>query len=362
VERLGLTALSVTPLGAMAPRRVPRQDVAIVLRSIAELLHAGVPLDRAVRATRPVATPRVQPAIDELLRLLAAGRPFADALGVAEGLGGPDIVAMVRAGERAGRLGDALDRIASQLERELELLGIVRQALAYPAVLAVAGTASIAVIATIVVPRFAALLSDAGQSLPPATAALIGVTAAFRRFGVPLAAASVALVAIGVRVVRQPSGRLAWHRLLLRVPILGPLRHGLASARALQALATALGAGVPLAPALTLVRDATGDAAIAERIARARERVLGGSPLASALQGEEAIHPSALQLLAVGEASGQLGVMAERGSRLVRADAERRLRTAAGMIEPLLILVFGGLISLVAAALLQAVYSLRPGG
>jgi general secretion pathway protein F len=213
----------------------------------------------------------------------------------------------------------------------------------------------------VVLPRFAVLLADLGQELPATTRALLGASTVVRRTGVWVLVLLGGVAAAGYRQTRQGSGRLRWHAALLELPLVGSLRRSLASARALQALASALGAGMPMVPALAVARDACNDAALGLRLSRAMDRVLNGSTLTDALRCEDALEPLGRQLIAVGEASGQLGAMAARGGLLVRRTAERQLRSAIGLLEPSMILLFGGLIAFVAAALLQAVYSLRPG-
>jgi type II secretory pathway component PulF len=119
---------------------------------------------------------------------------------------------------------------------------------------------------------------------------------------------------------------------------------------------------MPLLAALDAARDAAGDQEIAVRLGRAREQVARGIPVAGALGQEAAFTAVALHLVAVGEASGQLAGMVSRAGELAGHDAERTLATLVGLLEPALVILLGGFVAFVAAALLQAVYSLRPGG
>ena len=119
---------------------------------------------------------------------------------------------------------------------------------------------------------------------------------------------------------------------------------------------------VPLLPALAAAGEAAGDAAVASRLGRVRERVARGEPFTASLEREGGLSPSALQLVAVGESSGRLDEMTLRAGDLAAQEAERGLQTLVTLVEPALILAFGGLVAFVAAAWLQAVYSLRPGG
>jgi general secretion pathway protein F len=358
----GLHALSIAeaPAGAHRPA-ASRHDLALVFRSIASLVGAGVPLERAVAASEPLAKGALKAMLVQARQHLREGRGLAGAVD-ASGMVPPVVIGMLRAGERGSRLGAALDHAAAHLEHEAELAARLKQALAYPLLLAVTGTASVLVIGTVVVPRFAALLADLGQALPLSTRLLLGGSAFLTRHGLLLAAGAAVLGAMAASWTRGPAGELAWHRALLHLPVVRAVRHALATARLCRALGGMLAAGLPLLPALEAARDAAGDRAVAERLGRARERVTRGEPLSASLGAERAVTPMALELLTVGESSGRLAAMADRAGEVARQEAERSLRTATTLIEPALIVSFGGVVALVAAALLQAVYSIRPGG
>jgi type II secretory pathway component PulF len=272
------------------------------------------------------------------------------------------VLGMIRAGERGSQLGAALAQVATHLEQEADLVARVRQALAYPLVLAVAGTVSIGIIAMVVVPRFAELLGEVGRELPVATRMLLGGSALLSRFWL----VSILGVVTGAWSVyewaRRPSGRKRLDEALLITPIVGRVRHALATARVARALGGMLSAGMPLLAALDAARDASGDSAVAERLGRARERVASGAGLTTSLEREAALTGGALQVIAVGESSGRLGEMTSRAGDLAAQEAERGLKTLVTVLEPALIVAFGGLVAFVAMALLQEVYSLRPGG
>jgi general secretion pathway protein F len=339
-----------------------RRDLAIAFQSIAALVGAGVPLERAVGASEPVARGALREALALARTRLREGTSFAQALAASRGLVPGVVLGMVRAGERGSQLAPALQQVAAHLQQEAELVGRVRQALAYPLVLAFAGIVSVLVIGTVVVPKFADLLQDLGQPLPLATRMLLGGSRLLTRFWLPALLLGVASVAAAVAALRRSGARRWLDEMLFGLPLVGPVRRALASARVARALGGMLGAGMPLLAALDAVREAAGDEAVATRLTRARERVAQGAGLASSLEREQALAPTALQLVAVGEASGRLGEMALRAGDLAAQEAERGLKVLVTLLEPALIVAFGGLVAFVAAALLQAVYSLRPGG
>ena len=362
VAARGLLAVELVPAPESAVRRAaPRAELAVAFRSLASLVGAGVPLAKALGATQSLTRGALRAALESTARLLSEGQSLAGALARQE-IAFPGVVlGIIGAGERAGRLPQALDEAASQLEREVELTARVRQALAYPLVLLATGTVSVVIIGVVVVPRFAALLGELGQTLPASTRLLLAATGAIARWGPVLLLAGAAGGWALRRWAHSPGGRLRLHEWLLGLPLVGAIRHGLAAGRFGHSLAALLGAGTPILRALDAAGSHVGDAAVASRVAAARERVAEGQPLAASLAGTNALPPLPLQLLAVGEASGELAVMAGRAGRLAAADAERRLQAAVSLLEPAIILLFGGGVAFVALALFQAVYAVRPG-
>jgi type II secretory pathway component PulF len=338
------------------------RDLAVMFRSLSTLLQAGLPLERALAATEPIVPVVLRELLSRARARLTEGASLAAALGTEPSPVPDSAIALLRAGERAGRLANSLDVVASSLEQEAELRARIHHALAYPAVLALGGTASIGVIVVVVIPRFASMLEDVGQVLPPSTALLLALSGFLARWWIALVAVSIGACSAFVTWIRTPGGTRTWHEWLLGLPGIGGIRANLGAASALNALYAALEAGMPLVPALALAREATSDAAISSRFHATSELLLQGSPFATSLAVKRAVPDLAVQLLAIGESSGQLGAMADRASRLMSQDAERRLATAVRLLEPALIVVFGGIIALVAGALLQAVYSLRPVG
>ncbi|MGH7659246.1 MAG: type II secretion system F family protein, partial [Gemmatimonadales bacterium] len=275
-------------------RRVPRRDLALVFRSLATLVSAGVPLDRALLSTLEVAHGPLLPVLANARQGLHQGRSLSQSLEEA-GSAIPELVTgLLRAGERAGRLSQGLEEAAAHLDREAELAGKVRQALAYPLLLAGVGTLIIIVISTIVVPRFAQLLNDAGQQLPFMTQALLAVSSLMTEHIAVLLSVSLVLTIGLLEWRRRPTGALVWERLLLNLPILGTLRHELATARFCRALGAGLETGLPLLPALDSAKAATGNHAVMERIEHARELVSQGASLHASLHTESAIMPGAL--------------------------------------------------------------------
>ena len=337
-------------------------DLALGLRVLATLLESGLPLARALAALDDLVPASWRPALPELRAAVREGKSLAAALAAAPVAFPPLVVGLVQAGEGGSGLAAAVTRAAELTESAAETRRAVRAALAYPLVLAGAGTASVLLLVGFVLPRFAAILGDLGQSLPPTARLVLGAAEAVRAGWLPALVALIAGGIVGRTWASTPAGRVRWHAFLLALPVVGEVRRAAAVGRFAAALEALLESGVPISAALGSAVRATGDAEIARRILDAREAVLGGAGLATALGAAGAATPTAVRLIRAGEESGRMVPMLAQVARIESTRAAERVRGAVRVLEPALILVFGGMVALVAAALLQAVYSVRPGG
>jgi type II secretory pathway component PulF len=358
----GLLAIELSPARDRVRRRYAPAESALAFRSIASLVKVGLPLERAVALTEPLmGETGLRNSLSEVRLLLHQGKTLAEALSETPALASATVANAIRAGEQASRLGLALELVATQLEKDREIIARLRQALAYPMILLVTGSVSVALIVTVVLPRFATILADAGGTLPPLAGILLGLRSVAAEYWLVAWMAPALAGTLLFTWLRTASGRLKCHALLLRAPVIGVVRHDFATARLTRALATSLAAGLPILPAVASAADAASDEAIRGRVLAARDRIAKGEPLSRALSAEDAVTATAGQILAVGESSGQLAAMSERAADFATGEAERRLTILTRMVEPALVLLFGGLLALVAGALLQTVYSLRPG-
>lgn len=341
--------------------RIPPADLALGLRILSDLIGAGLPMARALAALEELVPASWISALPALREGVREGRSFAAALQTS-GLDIPPLViGLIQAGEAGSGLAEALRRSAELTEARAATRSAIRAALAYPAVLAAASGSAMALLVGVVLPRFATILQDLGQALPPATRVVLTTASVLRAGTVPGSIGAV-LVFLGWRTwTATADGRQRWHTWLLDAPIVGGVRHAAGTAQATAALASLLDSGVPLPQALTHSARATGDAALEHRLLTARAHVLTGQRLGTALAETHALTPTAIRLVRAGEDTGRLVAMLRHASTLEAERAQQLVRRAVRLLEPTLILVFGGLIAFVATALLQAVYSVRPG-
>jgi general secretion pathway protein F len=325
-------------------------------RALAALLAAGVPLARALSIAASIVPPRVAGTLEDVRSRILAGSALADALGRHPASFSPLYRGVVRAGERSGDLAESFTALARQLDGEARLRARLLSAMIYPALLAVAGTITIALLVLFVLPRFAELLTDAHSTLPATTAALMAASHWLGRAWPVVAVALVALTAAIVGMSRTAGGQRVIAAFLVRAPVIGTLRRNILGSRLARLLSVLLGGGAPLLIALDDTLDSLSDPLARDEVARVRARVREGRSLHGALAEGSLFPPVLARLVAVGEESGSLRAFLERSAELCEERAERTLERLVTFIEPAMIVAFGVLIAFVALSLLQAIY------
>ena len=336
------------------------RELALGLRVLGDLLDAGLPISRALRAFEDLAPPGWRVALPHLQQRVREGASLASALSTAPIAIPPVVVGIAQAGEASGAAGPAVRRAADMMEASAATRAALQAALTYPAILAVAGVASIAILVGVVLPRFADILSDLNQELPAATRVVLGASKVARAAAVP-AGVGVSLGVVAWKAwTATEQGRLRWHELLRRVPLVGSARRSAATARAATSLSALLDSGIPVIDALRFAARSAGDAAMERRLASASVDIAAGRSLSAAFIASDALTPTAVQLLRAGEETGRVSGLLAHAAKLEQERSERITKTFVRALEPLLIFGFATVVALVAAALLQAVYSVRP--
>lgn len=340
--------------------RISAADLALGLRVLATLLESGLPVGRALVSMSDIAPNSWTPFLPGIVREVNEGASLGSALERCRLAIPALVVGIVRAGEVGSGLAKSVRRAASVMEESAATRTAVRAALLYPCILALTGTVSVAILVGVVLPRFGAMLADLGQKLPPTTRFVLRASSLASATVLPFTFIVVMALAAWRVWLATDSGAARWHHMLLKLPYWGAIRWSAGTARACAALAALLESGVPVSSALMHAARASGDAALAKRILAARTAVIAGARPSAAFLAEDALTAVAVRLVRAGEETGALSVMLAHAAHLEGERAIERVRSAVRLIEPGLILLFGGLVALVATALLQAVYSVRP--
>jgi general secretion pathway protein F len=341
-------------------RTLSAGEVANITRELAVMLGAGQDLDRALRFLVDTApNPRMRAILTQLRDAVRDGSPFAVALAQHPRSFPRLYVGLIRAGESGGMLAATLARLADLLERQRALRATVVSALIYPAILVVTGIGAIVMLLTQVLPQFTPLFAQAGAALPPATAFVVGMGDFVSSYGLY---ALLFLVAAGITIrqaLRRPAVRIVWDRLLLRVPVFGPLAQEVLAARLARTLGTLLQNGVPLVAALSIVIDVIGNTAGEAALRTATESAKGGAGLSRPLQSAGIFPLRMVYLLRLGEETAQLGPMALRAAEIHEEQSRLGIQRLVSLMVPALIIVIGGAVAGIVSSLMLAMLSLN---
>lgn len=330
-------------------------------RAVASLLPAGMPLARALGAGTAAAPDSVRPALEAVKTKVERGDELADALGHYPQLFSSLYVGMVRAGEKSGSLDSAFQRLTDHLERDGELRSKLVSMSIYPALLGLVGIGAILVLVLFVLPRFSDLLLSSGTALPATTAAVVGVATAVRSEWWILAIQPPLVAILFTWLKTTDQGRKAGARALVHLPLIGSWRRQHLGAGFARMVGELLAGGAPLLLALQDARDCMTDSVAQAETERIRTRVREGSPLHVAVSEGGLFPPVLAQLVALGEDAGRLADFLLKAAELLERKTERTLERLVALVEPAMIVGFGGIVAVVALALLQAIYGVNAG-
>jgi general secretion pathway protein F len=336
-------------------------DAALVsfTQQLGTLLGAGQPLERSLDILiRQTHQPRVRALIERIREQVKAGKPFSQALQEEGGQFSTLYVSMVRAGEAGGALEDTLGQLSDYLERSQTLRGEVINALIYPAFLIVGVLGSLALLLAYVVPQFVPIFRDLGVPIPLITQVILAMGEFLSAWGLVLLGGIVALVWACAIALRNPALRERHDRRLLGLKIIGPLLQRIEAARLARTLGTLLDNGVALLQALQVVRQVCSNRALVAQIEQATEWVKGGGTLASAFGQQPLLPELAIQMIEVGEQSGELDRMLLKVAQVFDVEAKRGIDRMLAALVPTLTVVMAVMVAVIMLAIMLPLMSL----
>jgi Type II secretory pathway, component PulF len=363
LQREGLLPIRTRPAGpALAglfvrrPRSMDDGKALHLVHALATLLEAGLTLDHALRLLAGLDDdPASARAVSTLREGIRKGEALSSAMAARPDLFTPLQVNLVRAGEAAGDLPQALARLADHLERTQALRESVRSALVYPALLLFVAALSVVGLLLFVVPGFSQMFEEMGQALPLATRLVVAAGNALRECWWLLLLLPALIALWFERRLARPGVRLRWHARLLRWPLLGDLLSRLETARFSRTLAMLLESGVPLPRALQLATEVVNNGAIRAALEQAGEALKQGRGLGGPLAEAQLLPPLALQMIRVGEESGDLAPMLHKVADTFDRQTRNAIARLLALLEPALIIGLGLVVAGIIVSILVAV-------
>ena len=328
-------------------------------QQLATLLGAGQPLERSLGLLlKQPGPPRVRALIERIRDHVKAGKPLSTALEKEGDSFSPLYLSMVRAGEAGGALESTLRQLSDYLERSQLLRGEVINALIYPTFLVVGVLGSLALLLTYVVPQFVPIFQDLGVPIPLITEVILALGQFLSAYGLALLAALVAATWVLAVRLRDPLRRQRHDRRLLGIRVIGPLLQRVEAARLMRTLGTLLSNGVALLHALMIARQVCTNRALQAQVADAAESVKGGGTLASAFGSQPLLPELALQMIEVGEQTGELGSMLLKVADVFDVEAKRGIDRLLAALVPSLTVVMAVLVAVIMLAIMLPLMSL----
>ncbi len=341
-------------------RGISAGELSLMTRQMATLLASGLTLEQSLNALiEEAADAKTREVLAGVKAEVTAGLSFAAALGSYE-KSFPDFYrALVQGGEDSGALPTVLQHLADYLDARQALKQKTGLALMYPALVTLVALAVVTGLLVYVVPQVVQVFQQSRQSLPWLTRALIALSD-FLRSAWPYIVVLVIGGATAARyALRRDAIRRSWHSLTLNMPVVGPLIRGINTSRFASTLAILVGGGIPLLSALISSARVMTNMVMRDAVESAIERVREGTSLARSLSATRAFPPLLIHLVASGELSGKLEQMLERAAHLESQTLERRLAVFLTLLEPMMILMMGGIVLLIVLAILLPIIEIN---
>ncbi len=360
ISRRSQPATDVATAASSLFERVPVQELALFTRQLATLTGAGLPLIECLETLgEQVERTALKRALAHVRQQVREGHALADALHAHTRIFSSIYVNMVRSGEESGALDAVLSRLADYTEGQARLRSTVQAALTYPLLMVCVAGAILLFLLAYVIPQVTQIFSETGQALPLATQILISLSSFLADQWWELALIGASGMLLVSRLLRAPAGRLWWDRVALRLPWYGRLIQRLNIARVARTLGTLLASGVPILTALGIVTQLVSNVLLRRALEEARTNVQEGESLAAPLKRSGVFPGLFLQMIAVGERSGELEHMLNRAADAYDDEVAATLARLTSILEPLTILVMGGVVLFIVLAILLPIFQLN---
>ncbi|MGM0568455.1 MAG: type II secretion system F family protein [Elusimicrobiota bacterium] len=339
--------------------RVKQKDLVIFSRQLSTMVSAGLPIVQGLSIlVQQVENPFFKSIVSSVREDIESGSAIADAMEKHPQAFSDLFVNMVKAGELGGILDIILQRLADYLESASELRSKVKGAMVYPAVISFVATSVTIFLLVIIIPRFAEVFADFGQELPMPTQILISVSEMLQRSIIFIILAFIGIV-VGIRqFYKTDVGSKKIDEFLLKLPLLGNLLRKVAVARFTRTFGTLVKSGVPILEALETVAKTSGNRVIEQAVLDSKESIREGEKIATPLSKSGVFPPMVMQMITVGEETGNLDVMLSKIADFYDAEVDSAVDGLTSMIEPIIIVIMGIVIGSIVIAMFMPIFEM----
>ncbi len=341
-------------------RGVSATDLALITRQLATLVRSGLPLEESLRAaSQQTEKARLKSMLMAVRSRVMEGHTLATGLGDFPHVFPELYRTTVSAGEQSGHVDVVLERLADYTESRQQMQQKIQLALFYPALLTLVAVIVVIALMTYVVPQVVQVFENIGQELPWLTQTLIAISDFLRHKGI-VALLLLAVAGGGIAwVLRKEGPKRRFHRVLLRLPLIGRLVRGINAGRFARTFSIVTASGVPVLEGLRIAAQVMSNLPMREAVDEATRLVREGASIYAALDKSGYFPPMMVHLIASGESSGKLEEMLERAAVNQEREIETLVSAIMGLFEPVLILVMGGLVLIIVLAILLPIFNLN---
>ncbi len=340
-------------------QRVRRAELVSTTRQLSTLLSAGLPLVSALSGVlEQVKRPALRKVLSQVRERVKEGMSLANALMEHSSVFPSVYTSMINAGETSGTLELVVERLADFGEQQLALQRKIRSTLAYPILMLIVGVGVVIFLMAYVIPRVTQIFVEMKQELPLPTTILIGVSELFQKYWPVALLAIIASLFAARYYVKTDKGRRRYDKLLLKLPVVGPIVEKVALTRITRTLGTLLQNGVPLLSAMEIVRSLVGNVVLQQAIEEARQEISEGASITAPLARGGVFPPSVIQMISVGEQSGNLEGMLFKVADTFDSEVETSVTTLTSLLGPLMILFLAFFVGFVVLAVLLPIFEM----
>jgi type II secretion system protein F len=340
--------------------RIKSDEIHVVTRQLATLIGAGIPLINALASLiEQSANPALKRVLADIRDSVNEGSTLTNALSQHPKLFSNIYINMVRSGEASGSLDVVLERLADFGENQKALQAKFKAALVYPIFMAVIGTGILFFLISYIVPNITRVFMDMERVLPLPTRILILASDLLRSYWWLGALLLIGLFTLIRLFLARESGRRVWDRTKLSFPIIGSVNRKIILARFASTLGSLLNSGVPLITSLQIVSSLVNNQLIGKVIDEAIEKIEKGKSMSSALESSVWFPPLFLQMVSVGEQSGQLETMLDKVAGAYEREVESAIMGMTALIEPIMITAMGAAVGFVVLSILLPIFEMN---
>ncbi len=342
-------------------KKVKTKDIAIFTRQLSTMISAGVPMNRAFYTLQEQADSKYfQKVIGEMAKLIEGGSSIGDTLRHYPNIFDDIYINMVIAGEAGGILDDILKRLASQLEKNETIKKKIKSATTYPKVVFGITILAFIVVMNFIVPKIGAMLHELNPNaqLPMLTRIMIAISDFSKKYAVFIVIALLIVSFLVRRYINTSKGKYKYHSLLLRLPILKVVITKIAIARFARTFSSLMSAGVTVNKAIKVTAGSMGNKVLEKELLDAAKDVEAGKQLSECIAKSKYYPPIVSQMLAIGEETGETDQILVKIADFYEEEVDATIESLSSLLEPLMIVILGGMVGLVAASVMGPLSSL----